>query len=108
MADLYLDPVAENVLPEGQCVSFRGWLGAGSDENTYYLWTSSRLDERFELTAGVIVFQVPGSQATDGASTIWVRRDAEIVKTQFASAIEFADAQLEDDGSMMPMRYPKY
>jgi hypothetical protein len=124
MADLHPDPVPQHVRP-AESVTFRGYLGEG-EEGSYYLWARPSLLERLEFMAADILYRVDGSQSSDGTSTIWVRREARVVRSRFAStevessessaedlAEEFADIELELGGGSVPaeegkIRRPPY
>ncbi|MGH2920289.1 MAG: hypothetical protein ACRDLS_17085 [Solirubrobacteraceae bacterium] len=107
-ADLELDPdqVATDVLAragdEG-AAKFEGWFAAPSD-GRYRLYIDPQFREWLELGADDILHRIDGSLHIEGASVVWVKRDAIITRCQSACAFQFADEGDDSAGRRRP--YP--
>ncbi len=122
------DPVAIAIgakVAEGvTAVTFRGWLLTGErgtplTGGIYRLFTSPWHEQWLEIKKDDLLYQQPGTRAdgsiatNDGASIVWVRRDAQVVSCEADEACHFADEVIEhaDDPTATPYaaarRYPQ-
>ncbi|MDX6678379.1 MAG: hypothetical protein QOE31_2431 [Solirubrobacteraceae bacterium] len=110
------DPVADDVagsvngtLQRQDTVTFHGWLGPGAEENTFRLFLHPWFHTWLELKSTDMVAQILGEDSADGASIVWVKRDAQITRCESGDALHFAkavaEAQADGDGAGY---YPKY
>jgi hypothetical protein len=101
------DPIATTVAPtpenRADVVTFYGYLGEGSDPDTFRLY-DEWFSEWIELPAGSIVAQREGNDESHGRSYVWVLRDVQLVQSRSATAFELAQAVVDEDPAAA--RYP--
>lgn len=94
------DQIAMTVAPKPDertdVVSFYGYLGDGSEPDTFRLY-DEWFSEWLELPAGSIVAQREGNDETGGRSYVWVRRDVQLVQSRSATAYELAQAAVDEN-----------
>lgn len=72
---------------------------------TFRVYTSDSFDRWLEIATADLIHQDPPSLARGIRSTVWVKPNATITKSEFVSGL-FA-AQLADTGSDDPTAYPR-
>jgi hypothetical protein len=112
MPSLDIDPVAADVagtltngLPADDVVTFVGYVGPGAAKDTFRLYTDPWFGEWLELTEDDVVHQLKGSDETGGRSHVWVKSYARVIRSQAATAGEFAATVDHDDPAAT--RYPR-
>jgi hypothetical protein len=102
------DPVAHDVAPtlaqRKDVVRLRVWVGEGPKTSISALYLDSRFSCWLEVTTTDIVSQVQGLDF-EGASIVWVNRDAKVKRVEALTALEYAERYDEDPaGGTYPKR----